>query len=169
MLKILTSGRRLAAHHYISLVRRARAPVFFSRLGVADTNEGRFDLLILHLWPVLERMRLAGADSLAQLLVDRVFTGFEDGLREDGTGDTATLRALKSFADAFSGRIHAYDCAGDETALGEALARNLWPGAAAADIASACAEMTHYLTNLRQRLTSWQPMQEALDFGPLPG
>lgn len=169
MLKILTSGRKLAARHYLSLITRARAPVFYQGFGVADTPEGRFDLLLVHLWAVLSRMREAHADSLAQQLVDRVFTGFEDSLREAGAGDTAALKALKRFADAFAGRLGAYDDAGDDASFRDALARNLYPETPADTMGPNLSAMCGYIRDLRTRLHAWQPTQEFLDFGPLPG
>jgi integrase len=39
-------------------VTQAREPRFYQDLGVPDTVNGRFDLLVLHLWMVLRRMKL---------------------------------------------------------------------------------------------------------------
>ena len=68
--------RSLAARLYAVLVARARDPVFFASYGVGDTLDGRFDLLALHAWLVLERLKAAGAASLSQAFVDTVFIGF---------------------------------------------------------------------------------------------
>ena len=69
--------RALAARLYAALVARARDPVFFARFAVKDTLDGRFDLVVLHAWLVLERLNAAGAASLSQAFVDTVFIGFE--------------------------------------------------------------------------------------------
>ena len=49
---------------YGMIVTQAREPLFYRDLGVPDTVNGRFDLLVLHLWMVLRRLRpIAGAPS----------------------------------------------------------------------------------------------------------
>ena len=42
-----------------ALVSRAREPVFFSHFGVADSVDGRFDLLVFHAWLVLAELKAA--------------------------------------------------------------------------------------------------------------
>src|SRR5260370_29695528 len=42
---------------YGMIVTQAREPLFYRDLGVPDTVNGRFDLLVLHLWMVLRRLR----------------------------------------------------------------------------------------------------------------
>ena len=39
------------------IIARARAPRFFTGLGVPDTMDGRFDLVVLHAWLVLVRLQ----------------------------------------------------------------------------------------------------------------
>ena len=39
------------------IVTQAREPLFYRDLGVPDTVNGRFDLLVLHLWMVLRRLK----------------------------------------------------------------------------------------------------------------
>src|SRR5262249_39071116 len=54
---------------YGMIVTRVRKPVFYRDFGVPDTVEGRFDLLLLHLWMVLRRLRTAeGGVEPAQAL-----------------------------------------------------------------------------------------------------
>src|ERR1019366_7700109 len=56
---------------YGMIVTQARQPSFYRDLGVADTVNGRFDLLVLHLWMVLRRFQSAdGAANLSQALFD---------------------------------------------------------------------------------------------------
>ena len=43
---------------YGMIVTQAREPLFYRDLGVPDTVNGRFDLLLLHLWLVLRRLRV---------------------------------------------------------------------------------------------------------------
>ena len=42
---------------YGMIVTQAREAPFYQDLGVPDTVNGRFDLLLLHLWMVLRRLR----------------------------------------------------------------------------------------------------------------
>ena len=41
---------------YGMIVTQAREPLFYRDFGVPDTVNGRFDLLVLHLWMVLRRL-----------------------------------------------------------------------------------------------------------------
>ena len=61
---------------YGMIVTQAREPLFYRNLGVSDTVNGRFDLLILHLWMVLRRLRvMAGGEGLTQALCKNVLNG----------------------------------------------------------------------------------------------
>lgn len=154
--------RRLVAERiYAALVTRAREPVFFERFAVPDTLDGRFDLLTLHAWLVLARLKSDA--QLSQMLVDTIFTGFEEALREMGAGDMGMGRRVKKFADAFYGRLKAYGDAQDAPEMAAVLDRNLYRGAA-----GTCAgEMAAYVMRTKERLASWD--NGAPDFGPLPG
>jgi cytochrome b pre-mRNA-processing protein 3 len=149
-------GRRL----YDGLVSRAREPVFFTLFAVADTLDGRFDLLALHAWLVLAELK--GGDT-AQALTDAIFTGFDEAMREQGVGDMGIGHKLKAMANAFYGRMAAYDAAKDESELAAALAKNLWRGAAVDARARALAA---YALRAREHLKNSLP--DALDFGALP-
>ena len=43
---------------YGMIVTQAREPLFYRDLGVPDTVNGRFDLLLMHLWLVLRRLQI---------------------------------------------------------------------------------------------------------------
>jgi len=149
-------GRRL----YDALVSRAREPVFFTAFAVADSLDGRFDVLALHAWLVLAE--LGGGDA-AQALTDTIFTGFDEAMREQGAGDMGIARKLKAMADAFYGRMAAYDAAKSESELAAALAKNLWRGAAVDHRAHILAAYA-----FRARGSLKQSLPDRLDFGPLP-
>lgn len=152
--------RRLTAERiYAALVTRAREPVFFERFGVPDTLDGRFDLLTLHAWLVLARVK--DNAQLSQALVDTIFVGFEEALREMGAGDMGMGRRVKKFADAFYGRLKAYGEANDTSEMATALERNLYRGRPCGG------ELAAYVMQARHRLASWE--NGAPDFGPLPG
>jgi cytochrome b pre-mRNA-processing protein 3 len=160
LLRKSAARKQQSARLYDGLVRRAREPVFFSRLGVADSLDGRFDLLVFHAWLVLKELKGSG---VAQDLTNMIFTGFDEAMREQGAGDMGIGHKLKAMANAFYGRIAAYDAAKDEQELAAALAKNLWRGGTVDDRALALAA---YAARARQCLTRSLP--DILDFGPLP-
>lgn len=113
---------------YGMIVAQAREPLFYQGLGVPDTVNGRFDMVVLHLWMVLRRLRAAGTGaSLAQALFDKFCDDMDDNLREMGVSDTTVPRKMKAFGEAFYGRGMAYDKALEAggPALAQALARNI--------------------------------------------
>lgn len=117
---------------YGDIVAASRAPDAYREFGVADDFEGRFERLVIVATLVLRRLRTLGgeAESLAQLLVDRLFEDLDDGLRRAGVSDLAVGKRVKKLAQGFYGRAEAYTVAFDagEDALREVLARNLLSG-----------------------------------------
>jgi cytochrome b pre-mRNA-processing protein 3 len=115
---------------YRSVVEHARQPVFFTDYGVPDTLDGRFELICLHAFLYLHRLKRERprANQVSQSFFDRMFADFDRALREMGTGDLSVGKQVKGMARAFYGRIRAYEAglAGDDSALGAALARNVF-------------------------------------------
>lgn len=165
MLNLLkaANSRKTAQSQYDALVARARAPVFFGALGVADTIDGRFDMVALHGWLALAHLGATGQAAAAQALTDRIFTGFDEAMREQGAGDMGLSRKIKAMADAFFGRLKAYDEAADDDALAQALARNIWRGGT---VNEAARIMSAYARAAQAALAA--SPQGQLDFGPLP-
>jgi cytochrome b pre-mRNA-processing protein 3 len=124
---------------YGNAVRCARDPVWFTQLGVADTLDGRFDLVGLFVALMIQRLRtLAPPDNalgtaLAQAVFDAMFADMDFNLRELGVGDMTIGKRVRAMWEAFHGRALAYEgplAAGDTDTLAAALARNVWRGAA---------------------------------------
>src|SRR5882672_2934942 len=116
---------------YGMIVTQAREPLFYRNLGVSDTVNGRFDLLILHLWMVLRRLRrMAGGEGLTQALFDRFCEDMDGNLREMGVGDLTVPKRMQAFGEAFYGRVAAYDLAlaAGEEPLAQALCKNILNG-----------------------------------------
>ena len=116
---------------YGMIVTQAREPLFYRDLGVPDTVNGRFDLLLLHLWMVLRRITpIEGGTELAQALFDRFCDDMDANLREMGVGDLTVPKRMQAFGEAFYGRMAAYDVAltAGETALAQALCKNILNG-----------------------------------------
>ena len=130
------ANRLLIDQIHGEIVAAARAPALYQEAGVADTIEGRFEMVVLHAALVVRRLLALGPQGadMAQELVDRVFRGFEDALREMAIGDAGVARRIKTMAGDFAGRSRAYAAAldsGDEAALAAALARNVYGASAA--------------------------------------
>jgi len=99
--------------------------------GVSDDFEGRFERLVLIATLVLRRLKaLPGSERATQELVDRIFTGLDDGIRLIGISDIAVGKKVKKLARSFYGRAEGYTTAleAGEGALRAALARNLLGG-----------------------------------------
>lgn len=125
---------RTAFRLYGAAVRAARAPEFYRALGVADTLDGRFDMVGLHVFLLIRRLNglpEPGPD-VAQAVFDAMFSDMDLNLREMGVGDLSVGKRVRTMWEAFHGRARAY--AGpldrqDAAALEQALARNVWRGA----------------------------------------
>jgi cytochrome b pre-mRNA-processing protein 3 len=134
---------------YGAAVAAARAPVFYGALGVADTLDGRFDLVGLHVYLVIRRLTALPepGPKIAQAVFDAMFADMDVNLREMGVGDLSVGRKVKEMWEAFHGRSSAYQtalAAGDapdfaEAALAAALGRNVWRGNAPEGAAAALA------------------------------
>jgi cytochrome b pre-mRNA-processing protein 3 len=122
--------RRDAVHAaYAAIVAQARLPLFFAAWGVPDTLDGRFEVLALHAFLVMNRLKAEpDAAEFSQALFDTMFADLDRGLREMGATDIGVGRHVKAMARGFYGRIAAYDegCGGDAGLLEDALRRNLF-------------------------------------------
>ncbi|MGB3448011.1 MAG: ubiquinol-cytochrome C chaperone family protein [Xanthobacteraceae bacterium] len=112
------------------IVAQAREPAFYTDYGVPDTVDGRFDLVVLHLWMVLRRLGAADPQKLAQGLFDHFCGDMDSNLREMGVGDMTVPKRMQAFGEAFYGRSAAYDAALREgrDALARALDKNVFNG-----------------------------------------
>jgi cytochrome b pre-mRNA-processing protein 3 len=119
---------------YGTIVAQARLPCFYRDYAVADTVNGRFDLLVLHLGLVLHRLEKAGLKELGQALFDRFCQDMDHNLREMGIGDLSVPKEMQRIGEAFYGRMQAYRAAlaaDDRAALVQAVARNTYDNAPA--------------------------------------
>jgi cytochrome b pre-mRNA-processing protein 3 len=116
---------------YAAIVAAARQPRFYAEWRVPDTMDGRFDILVLHMFLALERLRGETSTSeLQQALTDRFFAQMDAALREAGVGDLAVGKKVRKMAEAFYGRAKAYrmGLAQQDKDLEQALARNVYAG-----------------------------------------
>lgn len=116
---------------YGAIVAAARQPKFYQAMAVPDTVDGRFDMVVLVLFLVLERLQ-GEASETRQNLTDYFFMDMDRSLREMGVGDLSVGKKVRRMAEAFHGRIQAYVVATQQggAALNSALQRNVYGGEA---------------------------------------
>jgi len=120
--------------------------------------DGRFDLLVLHVFLLMHRLGTEGREtrSVNQGLFDLMFADMDRSLREMGVSDMSVGKRVKEMARAFYGRVDAYEPALNDLAkLEEALARNLYRGAEVKQ--SSLAAMAHYIQKQVAALAALDP------------
>lgn len=148
--------RDAAERAYVRVVEQARLPVFFTCFGVPDTLDGRFELVCLHAFLYLHRLKSEHpqAAAVSQAFFDVMFADMDRGLREMGTGDLSVGRHVKRMAQGFYGRIKAYQeglKSDDDAVLEGAVARNLF--GTIGESAGAESAMVDYIRCAAGRLT----------------
>ncbi len=122
--------RAKAQELYGAVVTLARTPGFYSRFGVPDTPEGRFEMVAAVLFLVMERLKtVPGAEKLTQTTIEAFVTDMDDCMREMGVGDLVVAKRVKRAAAAFYERAGDYRAAlaqPDDTALAQALTRHVF-------------------------------------------
>ena len=114
---------------YARIMDHITNPVFYTKMGVEDTFDGRFDMLVVHSFMVFDTLHTKdqqGASSFNQALFDQIFNHMHVTLREIGVGDVGIPKHQQKMMKAFNGRMHSYQEALDTDNLDEALIRNLY-------------------------------------------
>lgn len=161
-----------ACRLYGAVVEQARRPEFYARLGVPDTPEGRFSLVALHAFLVMERLAHDPAGGgPAQALFDAMFADIDRNLREMGVGDLSVGKKVKRLAQHFYGMADAVRAGlrADRAVLEAALRRNVY-GPAPAE-AGAVQMLAEYVRDAVAALDR-QPVPDLIGghvrFGALP-
>ena len=103
--------RKRNAHEiYGSIVALSRSPELYTQLRVPDTLEGRFEILVLHVFLFVGRMHAEGdeAKPLAQEIVDLLFADLDTTSRESGVGDLVVPKKMRNLAAVYQERIAQY-------------------------------------------------------------
>jgi cytochrome b pre-mRNA-processing protein 3 len=115
---------------YATIVAAARQPRFFTDWGIPDTMDGRFEMMVMHTFLAMDRLRNIGssAEPFSQALVNRFFAEMDAALREAGVGDLGVGKKVRKMAEAFYGRAAAYreGMSSGEHTLQAAVARNIF-------------------------------------------
>ena len=114
---------------YGTIVAQARAEAFYQRFGVADTVNGRLEMVLLHVVLLLRRLNEEPDGApWGQAVFDLFCQDMDDNLREMGVGDLAVPKEMRRIGEAFYGRQAAYSGAlafSDLQALVAVLKRNV--------------------------------------------
>ncbi len=113
---------------WLGIIAEARSSRWYAELGVADSVEGRFDMVTLILALVLLRLeREPGCETVAVRLTEMFVDDMDAQLRQSGVGDLMVGKHMGKLMAVLGGRIGALRGAlanNDEAVLGEVIARN---------------------------------------------
>jgi cytochrome b pre-mRNA-processing protein 3 len=131
---------------WLRVVALARSKAWYAALGVADSKEGRFDMVTLALAMVLLRMEREPGLADAQVRLTELFVEDMDGqLRQSGVGDPTVGKHVRKLVTTLGGRLGALRDAlpQGEAALAVVLERNVTvlPGADLVPLARGVAAM----------------------------
>ncbi len=115
---------------YVCIINQARKKDFYEKLSVPDSLDGRFDMITLHMFLILRRLKVENkvTAEFSQSLFDLMFSDMDLSLREMGVGDVGVGKRVKAMVQGFYGRISAYEESFGEKpeVLKTALERNLY-------------------------------------------
>ena len=115
---------------YGAIVAQARSPAFYRDYAVPDTLDGRFELILMHMALVLQRLGTqTELQPVGQEIFDLFCTDMDRNLREIGISDVKVPKEMERIGAAFYGRKAAYDVAlksATEDGLVEAISRNVY-------------------------------------------
>ncbi len=163
---------------YMRIVEQSRQPAFYRHCAVPDTLDGRFDLIALHAFLVLHRLREEGAKAktdgvkaFSQELFNAMFADMDRGLRDLGSSDVRTPKRVTAMVAAFYGRAKAYEdgLSDPGSGLAEAMQRNLFR---AVEVAEAPSRMMADYVRREASALAQQDLPELISgrvsFGPPP-
>ena len=136
--RIIAPRRHHTDSLYQKIITQARLPIFYQHYGVADTGDGRFDSLALHMILVLDILTKKNIDNdnlaevkkierISKELIEVMVEDLDHNFREMGVGDLAVGKRIKGMLKGFYGRMKSYQAGfQDETLLKQSLTRNLY-------------------------------------------
>jgi cytochrome b pre-mRNA-processing protein 3 len=155
------AARKEAAEKiYDAIVAQSRNPAFYLRCGVPDTLSGRFDMLVIHMFVVLQILKLGGREGqlLAQEIVEAFIREMDTMVRDLGVSDRNVPKEVRKIAQLFYGQLLAYSTALQRNEA-KGLANEVWKsfqsgeGASSASIAAEAIS-----TYMRQAIKNIQEM-----------
>jgi len=144
------SARREAAEKiYDAIVAQSRAPVFYMRCGVPDTLLGRFDMLVIHMFIVLQNLRKLGGkegELLGRDVIEAFIREMDSMVRDLGVSDPQVPKEVQKIANVFFAQLTVYIDAmerRDPQAMAEAIRKSFQQGEGNVRVAEA--ELTSYV------------------------
>ncbi len=105
------AARKEAAEKiYDSIVAQSRNPGFYLHCSVPDTLSGRFDMLVIHMFIVLQILKIGGREGqlLAQEIVEAFIREMDTMVRDLGVSDRNVPKEVRKIAQLFYGQLLAY-------------------------------------------------------------
>lgn len=155
------AARKEAAEKiYDAIVAQSRNPGFYIRCGVPDTLSGRFDMLVIHMFVVLQILKLGGREGqlLAQEIVEAFIREMDTMVRDLGVSDRNVPKEVRKIAQLFYGQLLAYSTAlqrNDTKGLSAEVWKSFQPGDAAGESSIASESISVYI---QQSIKSIQEM-----------
>jgi cytochrome b pre-mRNA-processing protein 3 len=155
------AARKEAAEKiYDAIVAQSRNPAFYLRCGVPDTLSGRFDMLVIHMFVVLQILKLGGREGqlLAQEIVEAFIREMDTMVRDLGVSDRNVPKEVRKIAQLFYGQLLAYSTAlqrNDTKGLASEVWKSFQSGEGAASASIAADSISTYM---RQAIKNIQEM-----------
>jgi cytochrome b pre-mRNA-processing protein 3 len=129
--KRIDKSAELSALFYRRLVQQVRNEWFYRDLAIADSPFGRFEVMTIHLFLILKRLKQENtslAGKIAQEITNLFVIDLDESLRDLRLSETKIAKQFNKFIQGFYGRLIAYDVAFDESdqALKDVVHRNLY-------------------------------------------
>ncbi len=145
------AARKEAAEKiYDAIVAQSRNPGFYIRCSVPDTLSGRFDMLVIHMFVVLQILKLGGREGqlLAQEIVEAFIREMDTMVRDLGVSDRNVPKEVRKIAQLFYGQLLAYSTAlqrNNMKALGTEISKSFQEGDGSVDQAIASDSIALYI------------------------
>jgi len=115
---------------FAAVVEASRQPALYEEYGVADTVDGRFEMLAMHLFACVHALT-RGEESdpeLARQTAEVFVQEMDATFRDIGISDKRIPRRVKALFSTYGGRLGAYGSAlsGEGGTLEEAIRRNIF-------------------------------------------
>jgi len=168
-LRTRSETRRKAGELYGTVVAQARRPEFYATLGVPDTPVGRYEMVVLHLFLVLERLRSDsdGGAPLDRMLVEAFIEDMDDSLRELATGDLSVSKKVRRAAAGLYDRSMDYRSAMADAAnaqLAAALARYIHDAPDGVEADARLIALAAYAREAARALAEVSPSRASVQF-----
>jgi len=140
---------------YYRCLEASRRQEFYTKFGVADTFDGRFDMLCLVMSVYMQKLSQDRdkTKQFSQNLFDAMFKDIDLTLREMGVGDLGVGKRVKVMSESFMGRLTQYSKSvenKDGAMLADTLARNLYRKDGSVEEDS---KITQFVLNFHEQIT----------------